>query len=249
MEKVWIGYFSGFWSQTEVGSEPSCTTRKFCNICFLIYKIWTSPPVHRPIERVKYNTISNSTALAYHRPSAKGRYHYLTSQWVGSSHHIAKHWSFSISPSNEYSGLITFRIDWFDLLAVQGMLKSLLQHHSLKVLNLQCSGDSLERTLMLGKTEGKRRRGWQTMRGLGSITDLMDMNLSKLWDIVENRGAWLAAVHGVAKSQLRDWTARAAKLYDLSGRTETWLWEVSFIPTLPSSTMTTASGSALENYS
>ena len=66
------------------------------------------------------------------------------------------------------------------------------------------SADSLEKTLILGKTEGKRRRGWQTMRGLGSITDLMDMNLSKLWDIVENRGAWLAAVHGVAKSQLRD---------------------------------------------
>ena len=115
-----------------------------------------------------------------------------------------KYWSFSVSPSNEYSGLITFRIDWFDLLAVQGMLKSLLQHHNLKVLNLQCSGDSLEKTLMLGKTEGKRRRGWQMMRGLGSITDSMDMNLSKLWDIVENRGAWLAAVHGVAKSQLRD---------------------------------------------
>ena len=63
---------------------------------------------------------------------------------------------------------------------------------------------SFEKTLMLGKTDGKRRRGWQMMRGLGSITDSMDMNLSKLWDIVENRGAWLAAVHGVAKSQLRD---------------------------------------------
>ena len=50
-----------------------------------------------------------------------------------------KYWSFSISPSNEYSGLISFRIDWFDLLAVQGTFKSLLQHHTSKVSNLQCS--------------------------------------------------------------------------------------------------------------
>ena len=55
-------------------------------------------------------------------------------QWVSSLHQVSKYWSFSfsISPSNEYSGLISFRIDWFDLLAVQGTLKSLLQHHNLK---------------------------------------------------------------------------------------------------------------------
>ena len=62
-------------------------------------------------------------------------------QWVSSSHQVAKYWcfSFSISPSNEYSGLISFRIDWLDLLAFQRTLKSLLQHHSSKASILQCS--------------------------------------------------------------------------------------------------------------
>ena len=60
--------------------------------------------------------------------------------------------------------------------------------------------DSLEKALMLAKIEGKRRRGWQRMRWLDSITDSVDMNRSKLWEIVEDRGAWCATV-GVSKSQ------------------------------------------------
>ena len=123
------------------------------------------------------------------------------------------------------------RVPWTVRRTNQSILKEINPEYSLEGLmlkfkrlyfgHLTWTADSLKKTLMLGKIEGRMRRGWQRIRWFDSITDSMDMNLSKLQKIVKDRRAWRAAVHGVSRTWLRDYLQKVSKLVSFRARIQT----------------------------
>ena len=139
-----------FWDIFNFSSVQVISVAQLCpNLCHMMECSTTGLPVHHQLPEFTQthvhcvrDAIQQSHPLSSPSPPAFNlSQHQGLFQCIGSSHQVAKYWSFSfsISPSNQYSGLISFRIEWLDLLAVQGTLKSLLQNHSSKASLLQCS--------------------------------------------------------------------------------------------------------------